>query len=127
MITYLLPQPHNLEALEVAQLLPPQALLSALGEGAAIPLAHHVVIVPLPLQRSRADATREFGDDVVGEGHVREFGGVARDGVFCLVVRAFYEHLWDVCEHVSGFNGTYASHCFGDGVGVVGNVRVCGR
>lgn len=42
----LLPQHHNLEALEITQLLPPRQLRRALGCGAVVPLAVHLVLLP---------------------------------------------------------------------------------
>lgn len=56
-VTYLLPQPHNLETLEVVQLLPSNTPLSALRERAALPLALHLVLIPLLLQRAGADCS----------------------------------------------------------------------
>lgn len=44
--TYLLLQPHNLEALEVGQVLPPLNLGSLLGEAALSPLAINVLLLP---------------------------------------------------------------------------------
>lgn len=73
--TYLLPQPHDLEPLEVVELLPPNAPLPALRERAVVPLGLHVRLLPLLLQRRGACSSGDFDDDA-GEGHVREIRGV---------------------------------------------------
>lgn len=84
-VTYLLLQPHNLEPLEIAQLLALDTPLPALREVRAGPLALDVVLVPLLLQRRTADASGQLGDDDAGERHVGEFGGVAGDVVLFFV------------------------------------------
>ena len=58
MITHLLPQSHNLEPLEVTQLLPPLTLLSALREVAASPLVLDLVLIPLLLEPCTTDSAR---------------------------------------------------------------------
>lgn len=49
-MTYLLPQPHDLEALKVAELLSPDAPLSALCEVGLMPLLLNFMFFPLLLQ-----------------------------------------------------------------------------
>lgn len=68
--TYLLLQLHDLESLEIAQLLPPDASFSALGERAVLPLGLHIMCLPLLLQSSTSDRSWEIRDHDAGEGHV---------------------------------------------------------
>lgn len=49
--TYLLPQPHDLEPLEITELPSPDAPLAALRERAVVPLLLHLGLIPPLLQR----------------------------------------------------------------------------
>ena len=91
--TYLLPQSHNLEALEVAQLLSPGLLVQLLCVGAVVPLLIDSRRSPLLLQGTSFGAVRELVDDNAGEREGRERGGVAWDGEFGLLRGTLDEHL----------------------------------
>ena len=90
---YLFPQPHDLEAFEVTELLPPVACKPALLEGALVPLALDLLCHPLFLQGRVTGAKVEVRNDDACEGHVGELGGVAWHGGFGLFGRPIYEDL----------------------------------
>ena len=78
--TNLLPEAHDLEALEVVEV-PPLGLLSALlGVVAVVELALDLLGLELLLEGDSASATGELLDNEAGEGQVGERSGVAGDG-----------------------------------------------
>ena len=92
--THLLPQAHDLEALEVAELPPPGGLLASLSIVAALPLLLNLLSIPLLLERGGAGASGELLDDETGEGEVGERLGVARDDVLLLRGRTLDKDLF---------------------------------
>lgn len=82
--THLLPQTHDLEALEVIELPPPDGLLASLSVVAALPLLLDLLRIPLLLERGGTGASGKLLDDETGEGEVGKRLGVARDNVLLL-------------------------------------------
>ena len=77
--THLLPEAHDLEALEVVEV-PPLGLLSALlGVVAVVELALDLLGLELLLEGDSASATGELLDDEAGERQAGERGGVTGD------------------------------------------------
>jgi hypothetical protein len=77
--TNLLPEAHDLEALEVVEV-PPLGLLSALlGVVAVVELALDLLGVPLLLEGGSASSTGELLNNEASERDARERGGVAGD------------------------------------------------
>lgn len=70
--TYLLLESHNLEAIEVGQVLPPLSALGLLGVVALSPLAVDLVSLPELGDRAGASRTGQLGDDEGGQGGVGE-------------------------------------------------------
>lgn len=77
--THLLPEAHNLEALEVVEVSPLGDLLALLGVVAAVELLLDLLGLPLLLDGGGAGGAGKLVDDETGERDVRESGGVARD------------------------------------------------
>jgi hypothetical protein len=78
--TDLLPEAHDLEALEVVQVPPLGGLLTLLGEVAVVELALDLLGLPLLLQGDGAGSAGELLENEAGERQNRERGGVAGDG-----------------------------------------------
>jgi hypothetical protein len=78
--THLLPEAHDLEALEVVEVSPLGLLSALLGVVAVVELALDLLGLELLLEGDGASATGELLDDEAGEGQVRERSGVAGDG-----------------------------------------------
>lgn len=77
--TYLLPQTHNLEALEVVQRLSPRCLLHLLRVRASSPLGVNIGRLPLLLQGCGSGSSWELGNDDIGERQALESSGVTWD------------------------------------------------
>ena len=77
--THLLPEAHDLEALEVVEVSPLGLLSALLGVVAVVELALDLLGVPLLLDGDGASATGELLKDEAGERQARERGGVAGD------------------------------------------------
>lgn len=75
----LLPQTHDLEALEVVQASPLRALRSALRECGLLPFLADLGLLPLGLQWTGADTTGQLLDDDRGELHLSEASAVTGD------------------------------------------------
>jgi hypothetical protein len=78
--THLLPEAHDLEALEVVQVSPLGGLLTLLGEVALVELALDLLGLPLLPEGNSAGTAGELLDNEAGERDGRQRGGVARDG-----------------------------------------------
>ena len=78
--THLLPEAHNLEALEVVEVSPLGDLLALLGVVAAVELLLDLLGLPLLLEGDGASSAGELLEDEAGERQARERSGVARDG-----------------------------------------------
>lgn len=78
--THLLSQAHNLEALEVGELLALDGALAVLGPGAVVPLAVDRVLLPESLEGGVAGGAGKLLNDDGSQREVRERGGVAGDG-----------------------------------------------
>lgn len=91
--THLLPQPHNLEALKVVELPPPDTPLTALGPGAVVPPALNIGRLPQLLQGSGTGGARELLNDDGSEGDVGDRNGLAGDNVLLLRVRGLDQDL----------------------------------
>lgn len=77
--TYLLPEAHDLEALEVVEVSPLGDLLTLLGVVAVVELLLDLLGLPLLLDGGGAGGAGELLDDEAGERDGRERGGVARN------------------------------------------------
>lgn len=77
--TNLLPEAHNLEALEVAEVSPGGDLGALLGVVAAVELLLDLLGLPLLLERGGASSARKLLEDEAGERQVGEGLGVAGD------------------------------------------------
>ena len=108
--THLLPQPHNLEPLEIRQLPPPRAPRPAQRPRALLPRLVHLRRRPLLADRAGARALGDLGHDHVREGYVREGGGVAGDERGGGGGGAVYEDLWWGVGVVSGL-GVWVGGC----------------
>lgn len=95
--TYLLPQPHDLEALKVVQLLPPRRLLHLLRVGASGPLGINISRLPLLLQGRGSSSSWELGNDDIGERQALESSGMTWNGELLDRRWAIYEDL-QKCE-----------------------------
>lgn len=91
--THLLPEPENLEALKVGQVLPPVGALGLLGVVALGPLAIDLVLLPQLLDGASTGSARELGNDEVGEGGVVESENVTGDDLLFLGGRTVNEDL----------------------------------
>lgn len=80
LITHLLPEAHDLEALEVVEVPPLGDLLALLGVVGVVELALDLLGLPLLLEGDGASSAGELLKNEAGERQVRERGGVARDG-----------------------------------------------
>lgn len=78
--TYLLPQPHHLEALKVGQRPPLGGLSAGLGPGAVVPLLLDTGLLPGSLDGTVARGADDLVENYGGEGDVGEGSGVAGDG-----------------------------------------------
>ena len=78
--THLLPEAHDLEALEVVEVSPLVLLSALLGVVAVVELALDLLGLELLLEGDSASATGELLDNEAGEGQVGERSGVAGDG-----------------------------------------------
>ena len=78
--THLLPEAHDLEALEVVEVSPLGLLSALLGVVAVVELALNLLGLELLLEGDSAGAAGELLDDEAGERQVRERSGVAGDG-----------------------------------------------
>lgn len=94
--THLLPEPENLEALKVGQVLPPVGTLGLLGVVALGPLAIDLVLLPQLLDGTSAGRARELGNDEVGEGGVVESEDVTGDDLLLFGGRTVNEDLFDI-------------------------------
>ena len=74
--THLLPEAHDLEALEVVEVSPLGLLLALLGVVGVVELALDLLGLPLLLEGNGASATGELLKDEAGERQVGERGGV---------------------------------------------------
>ena len=77
--THLLPEAHNLEALEVVEVSPLGDLLALLDVVAAVELLLDLLGLPLLLDGGGAGGAGKLVDHETGERDVGERGGVARD------------------------------------------------
>jgi hypothetical protein len=77
--TNLLPEAHDLEALEVVEVSPLGLLLALLGVVAVVELALDLLGLPLLLEGNGASATGELLKDEASERQDRERSGVAGD------------------------------------------------
>ena len=77
--TNLLPEAHDLEALEVVEVSPLGDLLALLGVVAAVELLLNLLGLPLLLDGGGAGGAGKLVDNETGERDVGERGGVARD------------------------------------------------
>ena len=77
--THLLPEAHNLEALEVVEVSPLGDLLALLGVVAVVELLLDLLGFPLLLDGGGAGGAGKLVDHETGERDVGERGGVARD------------------------------------------------
>jgi hypothetical protein len=98
-ITHLLPELHNLEALEVVELLPLLELGALLGPGALGPLLVNLLLLPLLGNETTSGSAGKLGDDDRGERHLGKGDCVAWDG--CVLGRTVNEHLAS-CERRAG-------------------------
>ena len=78
--TYLLPQLHDLEPLEVVQLPPLLERSALLGPGALVELLLDLVLLPLLRNETNTGATRQLGDDDGGQGELGEGNLLAGNG-----------------------------------------------
>lgn len=78
--THLLSQAHNLEALEVGELLALDGALAVLGPGAVVPGAVNTNLLPEGLESSVTGGAGKLLNDNGGQREVREGGGVAGYG-----------------------------------------------
>ena len=77
--THLLPEAHDLEALEVVEVSPLGLLSALLGVVAVVELALDLLGLPLLLEGNGASSAGELLDDEAGERNARERGGVTGD------------------------------------------------
>ena len=77
--THLLPEAHDLEALEVVEVPPLDGLFTLLGVVAVVELALNLLGLELLLEGDSAGATGKLLDNEAGERQVRERSGVAGD------------------------------------------------
>lgn len=77
--TNLLPEAHDLEALEVVEVSPLGLLSALLGVVAVVELALDLLGLPLLLEGDGASSTGKLLNNEAGERHAREGGGVAGD------------------------------------------------
>ena len=77
--THLLPEAHDLEALEVVEVSPLGLLSVLLGVVAVVELALNLLGLELLLEGDSAGATGKLLDNEAGERQVRERSGVAGD------------------------------------------------
>jgi hypothetical protein len=94
-ITHLLPELHDLEALEVVELLPLLELGALLGPGALGPLLVNLLLLPLLGNETTSGSAGKLGDDDRGKRHLGECDCVARDG--CILGGTVNKHL-GFCE-----------------------------
>ena len=78
--THLLSQAHNLEALEVGELLALDGALAVLGPGAVVPGAVNTNLLPESLKGSVTGGAGKLLNDDGSQREIREGGGVAGDG-----------------------------------------------
>ena len=81
-VTHLLPQLHDIEALEVVELLPLLELNTLLGPVVLRPLLLNLVLLPLLCDKAAAGAAGKLGNDDRSEGDLGERDGLARDWGF---------------------------------------------
>jgi len=77
--THLLPEAHDLEALEVVEVSPLGLLRALLGVVAVVELALDLLGLPLLLKGNGASSAGELLKNEAGERQVRERSGVTRD------------------------------------------------
>ena len=77
--THLLPEAHDLEALEVVEVSPLGLLSALLGVVAVVELALDLLGIPLLLEGDGASSAGELLDNEAGERQVRERSRVAGD------------------------------------------------
>lgn len=99
--TYLLLQSHNLEALEVGQVLPPLNLGSLLGPAGLSPLAINVLLLPQLLNSASAGTAGGLGDDEGREGGVVKVQRVTRDNLVLLGRGTIDQHLQSQSKSIS--------------------------
>lgn len=78
--TDLLPELHDLEALEVGELPPLLELSTFLGPAALCPLLLNLMLLPLLCDKATSGGAGQLGNDNRGEGHLGEGDGLARHG-----------------------------------------------
>lgn len=91
--TYLLLESHNLEAIEVGQVLPPLSALGLLGVVALSPLAVDLVSLPELGDRAGASGTGHLGDDEGGQGGVGESEDMTGDDLLVVCGGAVNQDL----------------------------------
>lgn len=95
--TNLLPEAHDLEALEVVEVSPGGDLGTLLGVVAVVELLLDLLGLPLLLQRGGAGSARKLLEDEAGERQVGEGLGVAGDNCLGVGGRTFDKDLSNLC------------------------------
>lgn len=131
--TYLLLQSHDLETLEVGQVLPLLTSLSPLDVRAVGPLLVDLVLLPQLLNGASTGGTGKLGDNERSEGGVRERENVTGDDLVLLARRTVDQNLQEVAIRVN----TILAKSFKSSPkparsrppisSIEGNVRVCGQ
>lgn len=96
--THLLAESHDLEALEVGELLPLDGALTVLCPCAGVPGGLDSGLLPGSLEGGVASGTGELGNNNGGKRNVGERDGVARDDSLGLGGRTLNKDLFPMCK-----------------------------